>query len=166
MKNFLFTAAILISNISCSDAQTKFKKEALASVLSTFENQNITFEQITQKHTGKIVVIEFWASWCSDCVKSMPKLKELQSKNPDVAYIFISLDKTFEKWKIGIEKHELAGDHFLVTDPEGMKSKFGKSIKLDWIPRYIILDKTGKIVLFKAIETDFDKIQKTLTALK
>jgi hypothetical protein len=35
-----------------------------------------------------------------------------------------------------------------------------------WIPRYIIVDKTGKIVLYRAIETDFDKINETLAALK
>jgi hypothetical protein len=38
-------------------------------------------------------------------------------------------------------------------------------IDLDWIPRYIIVDKTGKIV-YRAIETDFDKINETLAALK
>jgi hypothetical protein len=43
---------------------------------------------------------------------------------------------------------------------------FGSAIDLDWIPRYIIVDKTGKIVLYRAIETDFDKINETLAALK
>jgi hypothetical protein len=40
------------------------------------------------------------------------------------------------------------------------------TIDLDWIPRYIIVDKTGKIVLYRAIETDFDKINETLASLK
>lgn len=43
-----------------------------------------------------------------------------------------------------------------------MKGSFGKSIDLDWIPRYIIVNKKSKISLYKAIETDFDLIQKTL----
>jgi hypothetical protein len=60
----------------------------------------------------------------------------------------------------GIKKHELNGEHFLIKD--GMKGDFGKALDLDWIPRYIILDKTGKIVLYRAIETDFDKINSTL----
>ena len=49
---------------------------------------------------------------------------------------------------------------------DGMKGVFGKAIDLDWIPRYIIVDKTGKIVLYRAIETDFDKINETLKSLK
>ena len=77
-----------------------------------------------------------------------------------MVYVFFSCDKTFDKWKEGIEKHELKGDHYLVK--EGMKGLFGKSIDLDWIPRYIVVNKKSKISLYRAIETDFDLIQKTL----
>ncbi len=46
-----------------------------------------------------------------------------------------------------------------------MKGTFGKSINLDWIPRYIIVDKTGKIALYKAIETDKEKVNILLKSL-
>ena len=94
----------------------------------------------------------------------MPKLKELQANNPDVAYLFISMDKKADKWKEGIAKHNLKGDHFMANDQ--MKGVFGKAIDLDWIPRYIIIDKTGKIVLYRAIETDFVKINTELRRLE
>jgi hypothetical protein len=74
------------------------------------------------------------------------------------------MDKAFDKWQAGIEKHELQGDHYWVTD--GMKGVFGKSIDLDWIPRYIILDKKGKIITYRAIETDFEQINETLKTLQ
>lgn len=109
-------------------------------------------------------MIEIWASWCGDCVKAMPKLKALQADHPEVDYVFISMDKADDKWKAGIEKHELKGDHYWATD--GMKGPFGKAIDLDWIPRYIIVDKTGKIVTYRAIETDFKQIDATLNQLK
>jgi hypothetical protein len=47
-----------------------------------------------------------------------------------------------------------------------MKGEFGKSINLDWIPRYIILDKDGKIVTYRAIETDFEQINEQLKNLQ
>jgi hypothetical protein len=94
----------------------------------------------------------------------MPKIKELQQNNSDVVYVFFSCDKTFDKWKEGIEKHELKGEHYLVKD--GMKGSFGKSLDLDWIPRYIVINKKSKISLYRAIETDFELIQKTLNDLK
>ena len=109
--------------------------------------------------------MEVWASWCGDCVRAMPKMKELQASNPDVVYLFVSMDKEFEKWTAGIEKHELKGEHIWANDPKMMKGAFGKSIDLDWIPRYMIIDKNQNIVLYRAIETDFDKINATLKSL-
>ena len=163
----IITILIAFAICSCSNSsaqKTKFTKKALETTLLTPEGSQMAFKDIVKKAEGKTVVIEVWASWCGDCVKAMPKLKELQAANPDVSYVFISMDKAADKWKAGIEKHELKGDHYMANDQ--MKGVFAKAIDLDWIPRYIVLDKTGKIVLYRAIETDFDKINATLAALK
>ena len=160
MKKILALLVAVVS-FSCSNAQkTAFSKETLAETLVALDGSDIAFQSILEKHKGKTIVLECWASWCGDCVKAMPKIKELQAKNPDVVYVFLSCDKTSDKWKEGIEKHELKGEHFLIKD--GQKGSFGKSIDLDWIPRYIIVNKTGGISLYRAIETDFELIQKTL----
>ncbi|MBB4802967.1 thiol-disulfide isomerase/thioredoxin [Flavobacterium nitrogenifigens] len=165
MKQIALVVIAFIT-FSCTQAQkTAFSKEALAEKLLGTDDSQTTFKNILKKYKGKTLVIEVWASWCGDCVKAMPKLKELQANNPDVSYLFISADKTADKWKAGIEKHELnKGDHYMMND--GMKGLFGKAIDLDWIPRYIVVDKTGKIVLYRAIETDFAKIDETLKSLK
>ena len=151
--------------ISCTNAQQKttFSKEALSATLLSTKDKQVAFKNILKKYKGKTLVIEVWASWCGDCVKAMPKIKELQANNPKVSYLFISMDKAADKWKIGIEKHELKGEHFMANDQ--MKGIFAKAIDLDWIPRYIIVDKKGKIVLYRAIETDFDQINETLKKL-
>lgn len=153
-----------MTTISCMNAQKSFSKIALDENLLSLDGNQIPFKEILKKHQGKTIVIECWASWCGDCVKAMPKIKELQTNNLEVDYVFISMDKTVENWKIGVEKHNLKGDHYMANDQ--MKGVFGKSIDLDWIPRYIIVDKTGEIVLYRAIETDFEKINSTLKSLK
>lgn len=156
---------IAFATFSCSNAQkTSFSKEALSETLLATDGSQLAFQDILKKYEGKTLVIEIWASWCGDCVKAMPKIKELQANNPEVAYLFISMDKTADKWKTGIEKHELKGDHFMANDQ--MKGVFAKAMDVNWIPRYIIVDKTGKIALYKAIETDFDIINETLKKLK
>ena len=163
MKNILVLLIAVIC-FSCSQAQkTSFSKEALAETLLSEDGKQIPFKNILENHKGKTLVIEVWASWCGDCVKAMPKLKELQSNNPNISYVFISMDKTTDKWKLGIEKHGIKGDHYMANDQ--MKGVFGKAIDLDWIPRYIIVDKTGKIVIYRAIETDFEMINSTLKNL-
>lgn len=163
MKKLLLIL-ITFAIISFSNAQkTEFSKEALSENLLATDGSQVAFKDILKKYKGKTVVIEVWASWCGDCVKAMPKIKELQANNPDVAYLFLSMDRTADKWKTGIEKHELKGEHFMANDQ--MKGVFGKAIDLDWIPRYIIIDKTGKIALYRAIETDFEKINSVLKDL-
>ncbi|KVV15173.1 TlpA disulfide reductase family protein [Flavobacterium sp. TAB 87] len=156
---------VAFATFSCSKAQkTEFAKEALSEKLATPDNSQIAFQEILKKHQGKTVVIEVWASWCGDCIKAMPKFKELQAKHPEVDYVFISMDKTADKWKEGIEKHQLVGDHYMAND--GMKGVFGKAMNMDWIPRYIIVDKASKVVTYRAIETDFDQMDDTLNSLK
>lgn len=156
---------VSIVTFSCSKAQkTEFSKEALSETLLATDGSQIKFQDILNKQKGKTTIIEVWASWCGDCIKAMPKIKQLQANNPDVSYVFISMDKTSDKWKQGIEKHELNGLHFMAND--GMKGTFGKAIDLDWIPRYIIVDKTEKIIIYRAIETDFDQINETLKKIQ
>ncbi|MEN2412555.1 TlpA family protein disulfide reductase [Flavobacterium mesophilum] len=164
MKQLALVVIALIT-FSCTQAQKKeFSEEALSEKLLSSKDKQVAFKSILKKYKGKTLVIEVWASWCGDCVKAMPKLKELQANHPEVSYVFISADKTADKWKAGIEKHELKGDHYMMND--GMKGSFGKAIDLDWIPRYIIVDKTGKIALYRAVETDFLKIDETLKGLQ
>ena len=167
-KTFLFISIFLIAGmVGFSFSKTpkkEFTKEGLENKMIASDGSEIVFKDILNKYKGKTVVIEIWASWCGDCIAGMPKLKTLQSENPDLVYVFLSVDKTADKWKTGIEKHQLKGEHFLITD--GMNGVFGKSIDLDWIPRYMVVDKKGKIVLYKAIKADDEELVATLKKLK
>lgn len=165
IKKLFALTALLISIVGCAQKEeTNFRKEALSNAMVTVENEPIEFAEILKKYEGKTIVIDVWASWCSDCIKGMPKLKELQVKYPDAIYLFISMDKTYEAWKNGIEKYDVNGEHYLTSD--GMKGVFGKSIDLNWIPRYMVVDKTAKIALYNVIEADDEKLIKTLESLK
>lgn len=153
---------MIIASVSCSKAQTEFSKESKQYALTNIEGKTELLQDILSKNEGKTIMIEVWASWCSDCVKAMERVKAIQESNPEVVFVFISMDKNIDKWREGIEKHQLKGNHFWVDDKNGMKGEFGQSIDLDWIPRYIIVDKNGKVLIYKAIETDFEKIIKIL----
>ena len=73
------------------------------------------------------------------------------------------MDKSFEPWQKGITKYNIHGDHYWATD--GMKGIYGKAIDLDWIPRYIIIDKQGNIAHYRAIEADDTEFRNTLKKL-
>ena len=168
MKKVIPFAVILLSLVSCaqSNPPKQFSEATKQEKVTDLQGQELSFGDLLKRHRGKITVIEIWASWCGDCVKAMPKVKEMQAAHPDVDYVFISMDKGLDKWKAGIEKHQLTGDQYWVNDEKGMKGSFGKSIDLDWIPRYIVLDAEGNIVTYRAIETDFEQLNATLKTLK
>ncbi|MFK7000385.1 TlpA family protein disulfide reductase [Flavobacterium oreochromis] len=164
MKKIITLILVIILNVSCSKAQdTQLSNETLNYSLTNIDGNKISLKEIISENIGKNIVLEFWASWCGDCIKNMPNLKKLEAENPNTKFVFISFDKTPEAWKTGIKKHELTGYQLFVG--ENMKGNFGKSVNLDWIPRYIVLDKKGKVVLFRAIETDNEKINNLLKTL-
>ncbi len=164
MKKLLCLFSVLLFSISCTKAQKQFfTPQALSSTLITENNSKITFQEILKNNQGKPIVLEVWASWCGDCVKNMPNIKQLQKNYPVANFVFLSCDKNEEDWKAGVEKHELVGKNYLI--PDGMKGSFAKEIDVNWIPRYIIIDKNGKIVLYNAIETDYVAVNELLKKL-
>ncbi|WP_335974506.1 thioredoxin family protein [Gaetbulibacter jejuensis] len=152
----------LISFLSCSkDTPTQFSQDALNDTFVTLSGETIPFNEILTKHKDKTILIDVWASWCKDCIKGMPKVKTLQENNTDVVYVFLSLDKSMDSWKRGIDKYQVEGDHYFMQS--GWKGDFGTFIDLDWIPRYMVVDETGTIKLFKAVKADDSKL---INALK
>lgn len=149
--------AILFLLLSCNtEKPTQFSQEALQDTFITLDGTALPFQDILAQYKGKTVLIDVWASWCRDCIKGIPKVKKLQEEHSEVAYVFLSLDKTDSSWKNGIKKYQLSGDHYYMKS--GWKGAFGKFLDLDWIPRYLVLDKEGNIKLFKAIKADDPKI--------
>ncbi|GGK19361.1 alkyl hydroperoxide reductase [Yeosuana aromativorans] len=161
MKNLKHLIIIGLVFFSCSAQEpTTFSKEALNDTFVTLQGENVTFKSILEAHKGSTLVIDIWASWCKDCIGGMPKVKALQQAHPEVTYIFLSLDKTQEAWKKGIEKYDVQGNHYFMQS--GWKGPFGNFVALDWIPRYMVVDKDGNIKLYKAIEADDQNIKNVL----
>lgn len=131
---------------------TPFEESTLNETFTTLEGNEILFKDILKQHEGKVTIIDVWASWCPDCIKGFPKLVELQEQFPNANYVFLSLDKTTDKWKEAVEKYNLKGSHYHIN--QKMKDSFGASITLDWIPRYIVINAKGEVILPKAIVAD------------
>lgn len=140
----------------------KFPDSVLDLELFTLKKESLSFRKILEQQKGKKVVLDFWASWCPDCIKGLPKLKAVQKKtNSDaVSYVFISVDKDGQRWERAIKKHEIKGVHFRV--PSGFKNPLTNYIALDWIPRYVILDEKGMVILPKAIAASNTKFKDIL----
>ncbi len=149
---------------SCSFEQpTLFSDKALNDIVYSEHNNQLTIEKMLEKHKGKKVFIDVWASWCGDCVKGLKYVKILQKKYPDVVFLFLSVDKNKVAWKQGIRRFQISGSHYNL--PKGMKNgDFVDFINLNWIPRYMVVDEIGQISLFKATNAADIDIEKVLNA--
>ena len=113
------------------------------------------------QYKGKKVLIDVWASWCGDCIKGLPSVRNPQKEYPKVIFLFLSVDKSKNAWKNGVQRFQIKGEHY--NFPKGMKSgEFIDFMSLTWIPRYMVIDERGKISLFKATSASDSRIIEAL----
>jgi thiol-disulfide isomerase/thioredoxin len=95
---------------------------------------------------GKVVLIDFWASWCGPCRRENPNVVRMYEQYKDKGFeiIGVSLDNNKDKWLAAIEKDGLGWHH--VSDLKGWKNEVANLYGVRSIPHTILLDKEGRIM--------------------
>jgi len=98
-------------------------------------------------YKGKLVLVEFWASWCSYCKEENPVLVMLHNayKHKGFEILAVSLDTQKSKWMEGIVNENLTFDH--VSDLKGFDSPVANMYSVSGIPHMCLVDENGIIIL-------------------
>lgn len=96
---------------------------------------------------GKIVLLDFWASWCGPCRQENPNVVKLYQKYKDAGFtvMSVSLDNNKDKWLAAIQKDGLAWPNH-VSDLKYWQNEAAQLYKVSGIPFTVLLDQEGKII--------------------
>ena len=157
-KELLDIRRLIEENVA--DSEQKEKVMALydmyATIMPGVQAPNVTFKDADGKRytigdfKDKVIVMDIWATWCSSCLKNMPKfmelIKEFENRD-DVVFFTVSTDSDDlkDKWLAAIKKHKMEGMLNLTPDRSATE-QFEEKYFVSAVPRYIVIDKQGKIV--------------------
>jgi cytochrome c biogenesis protein CcmG/thiol:disulfide interchange protein DsbE len=116
------------------------------------------------KLQGKVVYLDFWASWCTPCRKSFPWMNAMQSKYKDKGFVVVAVNLDKSKNKAQEFLNEFDRSFVVAFDPEG---KTAERYKVMGMPSSYLIDRNGQIHLshigFR--ESDTDKLENKIRAL-
>jgi len=117
---------------------------------------------------GQVVYLDVWASWCGPCRQQFPHAKALKEKLSkkelkEIVFLYISIDNTEDAWKKAINDLGLEGTHGF--SPGGWGAPITSKFQISSIPRYLIIDKQGNVVISNAPRPSDPSLLDTLRLL-
>ncbi|HVX26221.1 MAG TPA: TlpA disulfide reductase family protein [Parafilimonas sp.] len=123
------------------------KNDSDLAVLLNSDKVKTGFNQLISRFKGKVIYIDFWASWCKPCIEEIPFSHKLFEKIADknIVMLYVSIDTDFDSWKQASERFGISNEHSYVLANYG-QDKLSKKFNLNTVPIYFIIDKTGRII--------------------
>jgi thiol-disulfide isomerase/thioredoxin len=126
------------------------------------------FHELMEPYKGKIILVDFWGTWCVPCLQALAKSQEeYQRLSPyDIVYIYFANKSPEQKWKDVIEQYQIKGDnvvHFNLKpeDEHAIEQYF----QVNGFPAYFLIDQEGRLLPYKVDARKLDALEELIKNL-
>jgi thiol-disulfide isomerase/thioredoxin len=139
---------LVVDNREMKKAVTARRIEYSAPVVASDidVSRGASINAIFEKYRGKIIYLDFWASWCIPCRSEMPNAAELKKKlnGGNIAFLYFGYKDSEVAWKKARTQLRIDGEHYLLN--ENTIKEADEVFGINGIPHYAIIGSDGKII--------------------
>ena len=154
---------VRVLNQKYLDIESKNQQSVQSAGMSRGES---LFRELMEPYKGKIILVDFWGTWCVPCLQALSKSQEEYQRlsQYDIVYMYFANKSPEPKWKDIIAQYQIKGDnvvHFNLKPEE--ENAIEQYFQVNSFPSYFLIDQEGRLLPFKVDARDLDALEDLLS---